>query len=264
MLSVNVTADVAAWAAGAANHGWSILAWPGATDAWGFSSSEFATPALRPRLRVEWLPPAPRTRTAEFQNGVAGYAGTTDTDLRQAAATSPNGSANRIIVDGPNPADARHALLRFNDLFGPQAGRVPANARIDAAYLYLTTPYFDVNAPGGGATLHMLRRPWDNQSTWAGTFGGDGVQADDADADAVPVWNTGSVDFGQIRVDVTSSVRAWQAGRANYGWALLPNNTDGWQIASSEAEAVAERPRLVIVYANEKPAEPVRKKGDAV
>jgi concanavalin A-like lectin/glucanase superfamily protein/slime mold repeat-containing protein len=50
--SVNVTASVAAWAAGAVNLGWALL--PGGTDGWGFESSEAATAANRPRLSVTY------------------------------------------------------------------------------------------------------------------------------------------------------------------------------------------------------------------
>lgn len=50
--TINVTASVAAWAAGAANHGW-VFRNPG-DDSWQFDSSEGATVANRPRLSITY------------------------------------------------------------------------------------------------------------------------------------------------------------------------------------------------------------------
>lgn len=49
--NVELTADVQAWANGAANNGWAILPWPGGNNGWAFSSAE-ATFDWRPQLRV--------------------------------------------------------------------------------------------------------------------------------------------------------------------------------------------------------------------
>jgi hypothetical protein len=51
-LSFEMTPDVQAWANGAANHGWVMIAWLGSTDGWGFGSSESIVERDRPRLRV--------------------------------------------------------------------------------------------------------------------------------------------------------------------------------------------------------------------
>jgi hypothetical protein len=48
----DVTSDVAAWLAGATNHGWAFL--PGGTDGWNLLSSENATASKRPTLEIAY------------------------------------------------------------------------------------------------------------------------------------------------------------------------------------------------------------------
>ena len=57
-LEIDVTQDFRAWASGVANYGWAILPWANGTDGWAFSPSESANQLLRPRLRVQWIPPS--------------------------------------------------------------------------------------------------------------------------------------------------------------------------------------------------------------
>jgi hypothetical protein len=57
-LEIDVTQDLRAWASGVANHGWAILPWANGSDGWAFSPSEAGNQLLRPRLRVQWIPPS--------------------------------------------------------------------------------------------------------------------------------------------------------------------------------------------------------------
>jgi hypothetical protein len=110
----------------------------------------------------------------------------------------------------------------------------------------------NTNAEGSGAEIDRMLMMWNATDTWD-TFGGDGIQADDIEALGTPDWNTGSVIYGEIRIDVTPSMKLWQAGTTNRGWAFLPNSTNQWQIFSSDAEAINERPRLVVIAKNVPP-----------
>src|SRR5262249_51814578 len=100
-VTINVTADVAAWAAGEVNRGWAILPWTNGTDGWAFAPSESATPTLRPKLRVEWVPgsPDPNNKRLTLQQGVNGYTGTVDTYLSQIAPTTDYATAPKLYVD---------------------------------------------------------------------------------------------------------------------------------------------------------------------
>ena len=64
----DVTADLSAWLAGAANQGWVLL--PGGTDGWTFASAENATAAQRPTLEIAYTLPVasgyPAWQLAQF------------------------------------------------------------------------------------------------------------------------------------------------------------------------------------------------------
>lgn len=47
--------------------------------------------------------------------------------------------------------------------------------------------------------------------------------------------------------DVTTSLRAWQAGAPNHGWPILNPGARGWSFRSSEWSTAAERPMLTVV-----------------
>lgn len=251
-VTINVTSDIAAWSAGGINRGWVILPFLNAVDGWAFAPSESATPALRPKLRIEWMPAAisPNTKTTVIQQGINGYGGTVDTYLSQIAPTTDYASATRFFVDKADAGNEATSLLRFDNLFGVAPNQVRPDAQIDAAYLYLTTPYDNANAHGGGAKVNRTITLWQASDTWGNAFGTDGIQLDGIEAVAVPDLNTGSVEFGVVRLDVTKSVKSWQAGQANRGWVFTANSTDGWFVATSESEAVADRPRLEVISQN--------------
>jgi len=253
-LEIDVTADVQAWVGGGANHGWAFLPWAGGTNGWMFTPSEAARLGSRPALEVDWLPPTASVTT--FQQGVSGYTGTLDTMIRPAAAATRFDTAATLWVDGPVDNGTTQTLLAFGDLFGSGTGQVPADAVIESARLVVTTPAIVANSPGGGATLHRVLAAWTGASTWSKSFGGNGVQTDGQEAVAAPDARTGSVARGIASFDVTASLKAWQAGAANRGWLLNSVNSDGWGVASAQAEAVGERPRLVVTW-KPAPAAPV-------
>lgn len=51
-----------------------------------------------------------------------------------------------------------------------------------------------------------------------------------------------------LRLDVSSTVRAWAEGREPYGFGLRSSGVDGADFASSENARTADRPRLVVEY----------------
>jgi len=250
-MAIDVTADVQAWANGAANHGWAFLPWVGGTDGWMFTSSEAARIGSRPALEIDWLPPG--ATVATFQQGAGGYAGTVDTMIRPSAPTTRSDTAGTLWVDGPVDGQTAQTLIAFGGLFGTGAGQVPANATIESARLVLTTPASVSNAQGGGVAIHRMLGNWSASTTWRSAFGGNGVQTNGVEAVRQPDALTGAIERGIASFDVTASLRAWQAGAANRGWLLTSQTSDGWGISSAEAQAAGERPRLVVTW---KPASP--------
>ncbi len=193
-----------------------------------------------------------------FQEGVdhgyGVYSGTQDTRIFQSNAATNYGADTVLWADARTSAtstDESEALIRFEGLFGNGSGQIPENAEILWAELVLTTPNVTY-AAGNGAYLHRLLTDWDESSaTWNSSFGGDGIDCDDLEALAeveVDSGNLGgSAPFATI-FDVTDSIKAWQAGETNYGWALIPRGSDGWAFASSEYATLAYRPVLTITY----------------
>ena len=243
--TLDVTADVQAWADGAANNGWAVLPWNAGTDGWAFSSSEATAIDKRPRLEVDWV--RPTANVAVFQQGVSGYAGAVDTMLAQSRPTGGFAAA-AVAWSGSAVGQQQVALLRFDGLFGAASGQIPAGATIDSARLVLTTPASIAGAAGGGGTLLRLKKPFAAGATWASALGGNGVQPDGIEAEVVADRVIGSVAEGVCSFDVTASVQAWAGGAANQGWAIRGGSTDAWGIATAEAVAVGERPRLVVTW----------------
>ena len=183
--------------------------------------------------------------TVSFQNGFGGYAGA-DNESYSFDGTESHDTL-RINLPNESHPDDSYAWLIFEDLFGP--GGVPSGATILSATLeaWVTNPF-------GSATLTPLladiaSRPF---GTGANVLDGAGFFYDDTqllsaahpacastvlcDPPAAMMW------------DVTGIVHAWAVGAANYGFQLLPDTTNGGNLAAPDASDPALHPRLVITY----------------
>lgn len=181
-------------------------------------------------------------RVALFEQGINGYVGTQDTELRGATPGVARGTNGTVRVDLEELGAVVQGMLRFDNLFGNAPGQVPPGALIRFAALRLTL------AEGGSTVnLHRLLSPWDETTATYDLLEG-GVQADGVEArvsaDAT-LFSGLSAPGTVFELDVTDSVRAWESGQANYGWVLLPTGTDGASFHSSES---ATPPSLTIIY----------------
>jgi hypothetical protein len=248
-IELDVTSSLRAYMNGSPNRGWALLPFP-TTNGIDFVSSESGDFLNRPQLVIT-MPSVP-VSIATFQEGVSGYTGTQDTELRQSASTTFSGSAISMFIDSSDPngtGQARQGLLRFDGLFGSDSGRIPEGSRITSAILQLR-----VTQEGSGFTLHRMLSPWSEVSTW--NTMASGVTATDVEAHRWAEYTAGNatdaawVKPGTLSIDVTDSVQAWERGEPNLGWALLPRSpgADGLLMASSEATVASTRPRLIIRY----------------
>ena len=201
--------------------------------------------------------PPPGQRTATFQQGLSGYSGARDTMLRQAAqqAGGPDTNHARVAslqVDDDSPSGSgadTQAVLRFGEVFTGGGGPVPFGSTIHSATLTL-----QVTDAGSGMRLHRMVTPWSDRATWAGWR--NGIQANGREASSITDATAGAgnaagnVPAGTLRIDVTSSVRAWAVGQENWGWAVLPlaAGSNGLTFASAEAAGHALRPQLTVTY----------------
>jgi hypothetical protein len=184
----------------------------------------------------------PSLRTSLFQQGSTGYLGAVDTMVSQASPGTAFATATSLNVDGDDPAGSGQdvqGLLRFDNLFGSEAGRIPLGASLVSARLRLS-----VSNPGNALALHRMLQPWSDSVTWSSLAGG--VSTDGLEALATADVTTAAVAVGTLEIDVLTSLRAWQSGAANWGWLLQPSGADGVDVASSEAASA--RPKLEVQW----------------
>ena len=184
-----------------------------------------------------------------FQDGVspeATYAGTVDTEIRLSDPAANLSTATSINVDGDDAGGAVQALLRFDDIFGTGPGQVALDAVIANATLTL-----NVTNAGDNMTLYRMLGPWGETATWDSFI--DGIQADDVEAMALADGSVSGT-TGQVTVNVTAAIEAWQANPSdNHGWALLPGGSDGVDFGSRENATAGNRPTLSIAIADGTP-----------
>jgi hypothetical protein len=194
--------------------------------------------------------------TLYFQDGLNGYAGTRDTEIRFPE-PNVNGGGNWSVSvdfdDGPGDNNPTHGLLAFDDLFGAGAGQIKPTDVVQNATLRVY-----IQSVGSGWTWNEMLQPWDEYTaTWNSWT--DGIQADDVEALAAPVFSDGAgngaanvvgdID-GYYYVDVTDSLKKWQSGTlANNGWAILPfvGGTNGIDFqAGDDLDYPLDRPLLTV------------------
>ncbi len=181
--------------------------------------------------------------STSFQEGVNGFVGTHDTDVRSTTADQVRGAEVGNLSDNNNPV--AHALIRFDNIFGTSAGQIPFGASISSARLVFYTANNSPHTHG----LYRMLTAWNESATWNTMVNGidvAGVEYLDPPDGQFVNQNT----VGQYNTnDITASLRAWAEGANNFGWSLRPiGGDDGYQFASAEATAVEQRPLLIVDY----------------
>ncbi|MBN2474802.1 MAG: tandem-95 repeat protein [Pirellulales bacterium] len=180
--------------------------------------------------------------TAQVRVGVGTEVGRddpADTFVDYAGVTFNNADSPELLVAGEGNGREVQTLLRFENLFGPEAGQIPEGAWIDRASLEL-----QITNPGQAIRVHRMLGPWQDTDTWSSL--GEGIQTDDVEAAAVADTTSGSVGAGRLTIDVTTSLRFWSDhGDMDFGWVLLPTGADGVDFCSSEGDVP---PHLQVRY----------------
>jgi formylglycine-generating enzyme required for sulfatase activity/serine/threonine protein kinase len=190
------------------------------------------------------VPPAVVSRsptplvTVTFRPGVNGYEGASG--LNYFGSENHRPEVRNLWADSPEPGSSDPtqegvlAVLRFDSLFVPGAGRIPPGSSIIRAKLCIVTGPERESAVGHGATVHRIKKPIDFMhvlTTLIKDAGGDQFSFIYPPTARVGLPTLQKlVDPGPIELDVTADVQAWSSGSGNYGWAFLPwpNGTDGW------------------------------------
>jgi hypothetical protein len=192
----------------------------------------------------------PAVTRITFRQGVSGYTGTKDTQIREAAPTKSYGTSTTLISDADDDDvtagnQRAHTLIRFDNIIAGAGGLIPTDATILSAKLTLYT----TNATTTPVELHRMITGWTTTSTWNSVGGGiaaDGVQA----AVSSDFTGTPSIIGNTVYFDVSDTLQLWVDRKApNNGWVLLPTSTHGLVVGSSEATNAAQRPSLDVSYA---------------
>jgi len=190
------------------------------------------------------------TSTLQFQQGLNGYAGAIDTQVRGADPTVNYGADAEIGVDASDGGAQTQALIRFDSLFGSAPGQIAPGDTIVAATLAL-----NITSGGSGFLLHEMLQAWDaNSITWNSAAGG--IQANGVEAAVAPLLSVGANEGGSVipggifTFDFTAPLLRLQAGQGgSLGWALLPwlpDGTNGLDWYSADWVEVGERPLLTV------------------
>lgn len=230
---------------------------PYTTNGWQFGSSGNADPTRRPKLSVTYTTDPIEVNT--FQRDLNGYTGDTmawlrgpSTDVNMIPPETIDGTTLvQSFLDGPNTAgDSRDdiALLKFDNLFGTDAGQAPADAEVAKAWLVITTGENNSNAHTGGTyKVNKVLRDWTTSTLYTEFGATPGLQ--EADGDIDPTLDSyGFIYRGQeVWYDVTSYVEGVRTGEEDFGLAVSASGTsDGWQIHFNGSDVTTARPRLVI------------------
>jgi hypothetical protein len=205
--------------------------------------------------------------SASLQQGINGYAGTLDTELRTQSPFTPRGTNVEITIDNDDNGHQTQAALRFENLFAHQGGPVPSSDVV-IAYASLRLYVTSGSDPGAVISFHRVlpASPWDESSTWGGLGGstlpdpitgeimGDPILQDNIESLVVPDGVVADPEFsdGFIDIDVRTTVNAWFNGAQNLGWAINNSTGGGWDFLSSEfVDPLAptdfdKRPKLTI------------------
>ena len=187
-----------------------------------------------------------------FRLGLNGYADGADTMLRMATPTTDESATALLSADldtdsvtaGNQPAQI---LVKFENLFGPDAGQVPLNATIVSAKLSLWTGSGANDDSDDLASAHRMLIPWNATDTWDSLA--DGIAADDTEAVLVDSFtHLPELENAPVILDVTADIAAFLSGAPNHGWVINCTGADGWFAYSSEHATASQRPTLQIAY----------------
>ena len=243
-------------AEGGENHGFVIIPPDTSTNGFGHVSSEVGSfgdlPA--PRLDIET-----DLDLYSFQYGLNGYTSSVDTYI------SNDGGNDFIQNFGDDDTmelmlgaadEIKMGLLRFNDLFGAQAGQITPAEEIRQATLSLAiTETADQEAilreilpyTATFGTLVIDTNFAENEVTYENFVDNGFVVMPGVEVSEEPTASFTPDMTGLHQVDVTSSVQKWHSGELeNYGWLIEAGGDDQVEIATKEWESLA--PQLVVEF----------------
>lgn len=193
------------------------------------------------------------TTTRSFQNAVApttAYAGTRDTYIEQAAATTTHGTSSTNRIDGDNGSGVDLSTLISWDVSSIPAGSIVREVTVTGNVTNLTNNDYQ---------LFELRRAWsDTQATWnvasTGTTWATAGALGTADRGTTVLGTFAPRAIGSYTLTLNASgvavVQRWvDTPSTNHGFVIAnTGSADGTAFSSASATTVSQRPRLSVGY----------------
>lgn len=186
------------------------------------------------------------TTELSLQEGVNGYAGTSDTYIWSNAVNQGdnNGAVTTFIIDYDSAVSERYGLLKFN-----LTGQIASTSKIIGADLQLY-----VNTEGALYETFAMYQSWVEASSWTslgGPIAYDGTEAATASSTISGDYAT-LVGTTTLKIPV-SLVQGWVDGTIPNNGLIFDNigvGGNGFQMRSSEYSSIPNRPKLIIRYIN--------------
>ncbi len=192
---------------------------------------------------IFFVMPYAQAAVETYREGVSSYNGTQDTFLEEDNPDTVRGSSSLLKVEN-DPPQLQHTLIRFDNIFGGGPGQIPLGSIINSATLTLDVD--NTSSASAQIRLHRMLVTWSENSTWNSMTGG--IQTNDVEAlSAHDAQVTDPTSAGpQVITGLAAALQSWSDGATNYGWAMINDHADGWDVDSSENGTTANRPLLTV------------------
>ena len=106
--------------------------------------------------------------------------------------------------------------------------------------------------------MHAMQKDWNTTQLYSEFGATPGLQAADGDiAETALETKVGMISGSEAWFDVTSQLEAIRGGAPNFGFAILPFTSDGWQIHFNGTDVESARPRLIVASEMSGPVTPL-------
>lgn len=254
--SANVTRAVQSWVDGDPNFGVAVLSdHVDNDDGWSVHSTGSSLVEARPLLTVTYTMDS-NLEVVELQQGLNGFAGTTDLITAPVISTFPNidgSTVSEAFLDGDDGLGTSFDSAYFVKF---DLANVPSASEILKAELIIMTGISSgasdshTTTPDVGYNVHPLLVPFSVSSAYE-DFAGDFNAMLTAGQIGPRAAQFADIDEAELMsVDVTSVVSGWLVnGQSNHGFYVGANATsNGWQIFTSGAVDPDLAPMLRITY----------------
>jgi hypothetical protein len=223
-------------------------------------------------ITLPWANSASAQTTISFQEGVDGYSGSLEIFIGPDAADIP-GAVDGNVIGSTLPKDFLDGkyfdragdiqeiqlLMRYDNIFGTEPGKVPLGSKIVNATMTFTTGDGGNAQSNGPYGVAQMLVDFDNTTTWntMTALGGGGGATFPGGQIARPLDKgfRGPMDASTLTTqntsvaNVTSMVQNWSSGQANKGFLVRAGTTDGWEVFTSGVFTnTSYRPKLQITY----------------